>query len=61
MNLSNIDILMNHSLGISDSYYRITVTELKDYLKANNFLLIDNQQKLQKTNCRPHRKESGTK
>jgi hypothetical protein len=49
MKLSNIETLMNHSLGISDSYYRITESELlEDYLKANDSLLIDNQQKLQK-------------
>jgi hypothetical protein len=49
MKLSKIETLMNHSLGISDSYYRITESELlEDYLKANDFLLIDNQQKLQK-------------
>jgi hypothetical protein len=37
----NIEILMGHSIGISDSYYRITEEEiLKDYLKATKFLTI---------------------
>jgi hypothetical protein len=31
----NIEILMNHSIGISDSYYRATEIELlDDYLKG---------------------------
>ena len=36
----NIEKLMGHSIGISDSYYKITENELlQDYLKAaNNFL-----------------------
>jgi integrase len=35
----NIEILMGHSIGISDSYYRIPEDELlTDYLKAVNFL-----------------------
>ncbi len=38
----NIEILMGHSIDISDSYYRITEDELqKDYLKAINFLTIN--------------------
>jgi integrase len=38
----NIEILMGHSIGISDSYYRITENELlNDYLKAVNYLTID--------------------
>ena len=38
----NIEILMGHSLGISDSYYGITERELlDDYLKAANFLTIN--------------------
>ena len=33
---------MGHSIGISDSYYRITEDELqKDYLKAIDYLTID--------------------
>jgi hypothetical protein len=35
----NIEILLNHSTGISDSYYRATEKELmEDYLKAIDFL-----------------------
>src|SRR3954469_11221985 len=37
----NIELLIGHSIGISDSYYRITEDELlKDYLKATKFLTI---------------------
>jgi hypothetical protein len=39
----NIEKLMNHSTGISDSYYRATEQELlEDYLKAVDMLSIDN-------------------
>ena len=45
----NIEILMNHSTGISDSYYRATEAELlEDYLKAMDSLTINNQNRLQK-------------
>lgn len=38
----NIEILMGHSIGISDSYYRITDDELlNDYLKTINLLTIN--------------------
>ena len=38
----NIEVLMGHSTGISDSYYRATENELlDDYLKAVDFLTID--------------------
>jgi hypothetical protein len=41
----NIEILMGHSVGISDSYYRATEKELlDDYLKAINFLTIGKEQ-----------------
>jgi hypothetical protein len=41
----NIEILMGHSVGISDSYYRATEKELlDDYLKALNFLAIGQDQ-----------------
>lgn len=41
----NIEILMGHSIGISDSYYKITETELlEDYLKAINLLTINNEE-----------------
>lgn len=37
----NIELLMGHSIGISDSYYRITESELlEDYLKAVDLLTI---------------------
>jgi hypothetical protein len=45
----NIEILMGHSIGISDSYYRATESEvLDDYLKAVDCLTISNENKLQK-------------
>jgi hypothetical protein len=40
---------MGHSTGISDSYYRATEAEvLEDYLKAVDFLTINDQRRLQK-------------
>jgi len=45
----NIEILMGHSVGISDSYYRATEKEiLDDYLKAIDFLTITKEQELNK-------------
>ena len=45
----NIEKLMGHSIGISGSYYRATENELlEDYLKAIDFLTIDNENRLQK-------------
>jgi hypothetical protein len=46
----NVEKLMNHSTGISDSYYRATEQEiLEDYLKAVNMLNInDDELTLQK-------------
>ena len=45
----NIEILMNHSTGISDSYYRATENELfEDYLKAVDLLTINEARKLEK-------------
>jgi hypothetical protein len=46
----NIEKLMNHSVGISDSYYRATENEmLEDSLKAIDFLTInDDKLTLQK-------------
>jgi hypothetical protein len=39
----NIEKLMNHSVGISDSYYRATENEMyENYLKAIDFLTINN-------------------
>ena len=38
----NIELLMGHSIGISDSYYRISEKELlTNYLKAIRFLTIN--------------------
>jgi integrase len=45
----NIEKLMGHSVGISDSYYRATENELlEDYLKAAGLLTINSEYKLQK-------------
>lgn len=39
----NIETLLSHSIGISDSYYRPTESELlEDYLKAADLLTINN-------------------
>ncbi len=43
----NIEKLIGHSIGISDSYYRATEHELlEDYLKAIDFLTISSENKL---------------
>ncbi|HEX2407332.1 MAG TPA: hypothetical protein VHJ38_09010, partial [Nitrososphaeraceae archaeon] len=45
----NIEKLLSHSIGISDSYYRATEGELlDDYLKAIDSLTIDERNKLKK-------------
>ena len=45
----NIEKLLSHSIGISNSSYRPTDTELlEDYLKVSDLLQIDKQGKLQK-------------
>lgn len=45
----NIETLMGHSIGISDSYYRATEAELlEEYLKAVDFLTIEERYKLEK-------------
>ena len=45
----NIEKLLSHSTGISDSYYRATEQELlDDYLKAMDSLTIDERNKLKK-------------
>lgn len=45
----NVEILMGHSTGISDSYYRATENELlNDYLKAVPLLTISDDHRLQK-------------
>ena len=44
----NIEVLMGHSIGISDSYYKITEDELlAEYLKAVKHLAISNENLLQ--------------
>ena len=43
----DIEILMGHSIGISDSYYKITEDELlESYMKATEMLTICNENKL---------------
>lgn len=45
----NIEKLMGHSIGISDSYYRATESELlEDYLKAVDLLTINEESRLRK-------------
>jgi hypothetical protein len=45
----NIEKLLSHSIGISNSYYRPTENDLiEDYLRAVEFLSIDKEHKLQK-------------
>ena len=40
---------MGHSIGISDSYYKISEEDLlKEYLKAIDFLIINSKNQLQK-------------
>jgi hypothetical protein len=47
----NIETLMGHSIGISDSYYRATEEELlQDYLKAVDFLSISSENTLKLEN-----------
>jgi integrase len=49
----NIEILMGHSIGISNSYYKITEKDLlKDYLKAIDSLSILEENKLKVENQR---------
>ncbi len=45
----NIETLMGHSIGVSDSYYRATEHDLlRDYQKAIDFLTIQAEHLLQK-------------
>jgi hypothetical protein len=45
----NVEILMGHSVGLSDSYYRATESELlEDYLKIIDFLTINEENRLRK-------------
>ena len=43
----NIEKLMNHSIGISNSYYRATENDiLEDYLKVVDFLTISKENRI---------------
>jgi hypothetical protein len=43
----NVEILMGHSVGISDSYYKPTETELlEDYLKSVDALTVSKENQL---------------
>ena len=43
----NVEILMGHSVGISDSYYRPTEIEImQDYLKAVDALTVSQENRL---------------
>ena len=45
----NVETLLSHSVGVSNSYYRPTETELlKEYLEIQDFLLVSPEHKLQK-------------
>lgn len=45
----NVEKLLSHSIGISNSYYRPTETELlEDYLKVSNLLVIGREAKLER-------------
>ena len=45
----NIETLMGHSIGISDSYYRATEAELlEEYLIAVDLLIVEERYKLEK-------------
>jgi hypothetical protein len=42
----NVEVLLSHSTGISDSYYRPLEVLLEDYLKAVDLLIINNDKDL---------------
>jgi hypothetical protein len=45
----NVEILLSHSVGVSNSYYRPTEIELLDeYLRVQDFLIIGEEHRLQK-------------
>jgi hypothetical protein len=45
----NVETLLSHSVGVSNSYYRPTETELlEEYLAVQDFLIIGEEHKLQK-------------
>ncbi|MGD1837484.1 MAG: hypothetical protein ACPKPY_05440 [Nitrososphaeraceae archaeon] len=49
----NIEILMGHNIGVSSSYYKPRETEvLKDYLKAINFLTVNEEHRLREENIK---------
>ncbi|HEY6536461.1 MAG TPA: hypothetical protein VIY08_11795 [Candidatus Nitrosocosmicus sp.] len=49
MNPINVEKLLSHSIGISNSHYRPTENEiLEDYLKVSDLLQIDKESQLQK-------------
>ncbi len=49
MNSINIEILMGHSIGISDSYYKIPEVELSSqYINALYFLILNRKNLLKK-------------
>ncbi len=55
----NIEILMGHSIGISDSYYRITEAELlDDFIKALDLLSINKESQLQIQLCELERRDT---
>jgi hypothetical protein len=57
----NIEILMGHSIGISDSYYRIPEKELiGDYLKAVKLLTIGENNILRHQLTEPSDNETGS-
>jgi hypothetical protein len=45
----NVETLLSHSVGVSNSYYRPTETELlEEYLAVQDFLIINVEHRLQK-------------
>jgi hypothetical protein len=45
----NVETLLSHSVGVSNSYYRPTETELlEEYLSVQDFLILDNDHTLQR-------------
>jgi flagellar capping protein FliD len=45
----NVETLLSHSIGVSNSYYRPTETELlREYLTVQDFLIIGEEHRLQK-------------
>lgn len=45
----NVETLLSHSVGVSNSYYRPTETELlEEYLSVQDFLIIGSEHRLQK-------------